>query len=931
MAGERIILAELDLDVQALVKASMESKQAILELRNEQKELKKSGEEGSAQFIRNEAELKRLTPIYNAQTKAIAAQVSEGGKLQNQTMAITEATERLNITEQEYRDNNQQLYALRKNLVKGTEDYQKSLDMLNGKIDENNAYLKENGSAADKLRMNIGAYREDIVGAAQDLNPLNGGLSGFIERAQTAGGLGPFLGGALKTMAAGIWGVTKASLAFLATPIGAVIGAIGIAIGGLVTYLRSTQEGMDKITAVTRPLQAVFSALLGVVQNVGKFLFEAFSNPKKTMVELYEFVKQNLINRFKALSEIIEGIVTLDFKKVVDGTLQAATGVEDMTDKIKNAANETGKFLSDAAKKGSEIDRLTKEIEKSQLTLNRKQIEYNDLLDEQQLIAKNTSLDFAERKKASEEIIRISKQMGDEEAAIIQKKIERLKIEQSLNDTSREGVQEMIDLEVELDAAMDRGLEAQKEQLRVIAGARKEAMKEAADARQKTLDDAVSTLKLEYDIFIQMQGDKAKSVEEQIALAEELRKKQIEIAEADYAASKKTSLDKLALQKATNDANIAFMATQTTAMIENADKELQNILANNKTKLDNNKFLNDEMVKQEIERLKIVAEAEKDNAQLKLDAGKLSQEEYYAEIDRINEDNYKKSQALNIQREQAERERKLIDLESQKIIDEENFILQMEADREKLEIKREQELAEAEKTGADMSLIKAKYAQLEKNIDESVNDFKLQQRIDLISGLKGLFGQESKIGKALAVAEIVNSTVSNATKAFQQAAVYASNPLTAALAVNAAIQGGIIIATGVAQTAKTVGAKFEKGGVVEIGGNRHSAGGTKFWGEDGTSFEAERGELIGVMNRNAASHFMAFNNAFPANSGYASSGRYANGGIVSREVASPEINIDTLALKIAEAVSSMPPPVIGVEEFISVANTRASIKQMTSH
>lgn len=40
---------------------------------------------------------------------------------------------------------------------------------------------------------------------------------------------------------------------------------------------------------------------------------------------------------------------------------------------------------------------------------------------------------------------------------------------------------------------------------------------------------------------------------------------------------------------------------------------------------------------------------------------------------------------------------------------------------------------------------------------------------------------------------------------------------------------------------------FAKGGI--IGGNLHSAGGTTFYGSDGSAFEAERGELLAIVNR----------------------------------------------------------------------------------
>jgi len=111
-----------------------------------------------------------------------------------------------------------------------------------------------------------------------------------------------------------------------------------------------------------------------------------------------------------------------------------------------------------------------------------------------------------------------------------------------------------------------------------------------------------------------------------------------------------------------------------------------------------------------------------------------------------------------------------------------------------------------------------------------------------------------------------------------------------------------------------------------IGGNRHAAGGTLFTGTDGTRFEAEQGELVGVMNRNAAHHFMAFNNAFPAG-GSTAPNYFANGGIVSREIAQQQLNIDELASKIALANSAIPAPIVAVQDIITQGNSYIQVRE----
>lgn len=136
----------------------------------------------------------------------------------------------------------------------------------------------------------------------------------------------------------------------------------------------------------------------------------------------------------------------------------------------------------------------------------------------------------------------------------------------------------------------------------------------------------------------------------------------------------------------------------------------------------------------------------------------------------------------------------------------------------------------------ELNLIEQANAEQSKQIAAAVDEFKLQSRSQVLSGLAGLFGQESVLGKAFALAQIANDTVTNASKAFTQASVFASNPLTAALAPNAYIQGGIIIATGAAQAAKLVLPKKQlyTGGYTGAGGKYETA----------DDIQIHRGEMV---------------------------------------------------------------------------------------
>ena len=132
------------------------------------------------------------------------------------------------------------------------------------------------------------------------------------------------------------------------------------------------------------------------------------------------------------------------------------------------------------------------------------------------------------------------------------------------------------------------------------------------------------------------------------------------------------------------------------------------------------------------------------------------------------------------------------------------------------------------------------------------------------------------------------------------------------------------IAFAVGATANSIrqinSAKFEKGGLMEIGGKRHSQGGTKFIGEDGTRFEAEKGEMIGVLNRGASEVFMKFNNQF--GNGQMGTTFAENGGIISRSIdTTGNIDIDRLA----QTIASLPNPIVYVEELNAKQNLRNEI------
>lgn len=295
-----------------------------------------------------------------------------------------------------------------------------------------------------------------------------------------------------------------------------------------------------------------------------------------------------------------------------------------------------------------------------------------------------------------------------------------------------------------------------------------------------------------------------------------------------------------------------------------------------------------------------------------------------AEFARLEADAEKKAELAEKEKEKAlelaaaEDERKAIDAENKFAILEQELENEFELNQAYLDRQREAELFNAEKTGADKALINKKYNLAEKRLAAEITAFKQQQNAQILSGLVSLFGESSKIGKAFAIAEIVNNTALNASKAFAQAAVFASNPLTLPLAFNANLQGGLIVALGAAQVAKTSGLKLAGGGMVRGAGSGKS---------DSIPALLSNGESV-----NSANSTRMFAPLYSYLNELGGGSRFASGGIAgsSSSGSASIIDYDVLAAKMSEAFASLPAPQVSVEEINTISKNIQVIENLAT-
>lgn len=940
MANEKIVLAQLDIDIKGLIKAAQEATTALEAINSELKNLKGSGQESSQYFAEMQQQAQLFTKLLDQQKAALQEQIKQQEKLAETQKNVAGALHQTTEAQKNLTNSMAAGRALTAEYTNNAADATDAINDLNAALNENRSLMADNSGTENQVKT-FNDYKEQVTESFNSINIFNGGLGGFISRAQEAGGVGPLVKGAFEGMSQGIMGMTRSSLAFIATPIGAVIAALGIVISAVVSYFKDTQEGIDKVTAVTRPLQSVFNALIGVFQNVGKYIADAFTNPKQAIIDFGTAIKDNLINRLvgtaelipklgKAIGLLFEGKFSQAGKVAADAVGKVALGTENITDKVAAASKQTASFLTQAYERGQKIDQLQKSLDKGMANYTKRNSELTLQLDKQNAVADNTNATFKQREIAATQAIATAKEHNRLLLGRMDTEIKLLKLKQEENgitDAEKANLAEMTAKRNESAAQYANNEKALSDKLGTI---RQDAAAKEQEHRKKAAQENAQKLKLELDLLTENENHKTKTLEQELELAKKVATKKKAIADAEFAATDKTENDKiaktLAYAKIDNEltqAQIDNTAKVAQAKVDAAGKEVQEFINANQSKLDDDKFFSQESYNTEVARLDSIAQKQKDFQQTRLTLGVINEQEYSDAIKNIDDANKATKDGLEAEKNEAEKAKIAIDLENKRAADTANMDYDLGFQLEKLDAQKTQELEAAEKTGADKSLIEAKYAKIEKDTRTAVMNNKLDLANSTFTSLQGILGKESAAGKAMAVAQATIDTYKSAVSAYSSmSGIPIVGPALGAVAAAAAVAAGI---ANVKKITSTKAPKAEKGALFSIGGNRHSNGGTMFTGADGTQFEAEKGELIGVMNRNAAAHFMAFNNAFPAGGGSAPN-YFANGGIVSREIASPSLNIDELAAKIALANSAIPAPVVAVQDIITQGNSYVQVR-----
>lgn len=919
--AQQVEVLQLDINTSALIAKMTATRAEIDKIKQSQKDLTSANLQASDAYTQNAVQLNRLQSSYNQQKAVVTQLTTATDKFASTTQATTAAINKENTSITEAKENNKQLITLRNELNTSTEAGKAALNSINEKLDANNKYIKDNVSGYEKQKIGIGDYKTAITGALNDTGLFGGKVQEVTQALGNFSGIFTTMKNQVKDGAAQIRssasateGMTMAqkalsiatavgtgamrifTVALAATGIGLIIAAVVLLIGYFKTFdplVDKLEQGMAAFGAAIRVVQQALASLFDSTQDSGKAFSELGDNMAKAakdaaklkaaQQDLADLQNSQEVANAKASQQYDELILKSKNRTLTEreriAFLQKAEAIETANYRQRSA-------LADADLKQSiEAARIKGGLSNEELAnLQRNTIAYGTYLLNQ---GKITDEELSNLKKA--ELGKIS---------IDAESTKRLEKNQNAQDKLADDAQ------------------AKREKAAADAEA---AVQKRTAAAQKLIDDAIKKNNEELQLYIASEGIRKKTMSDQLAFEETVKNKRLANLQAEFDAGKisktKFETDKLNI---TNE----FAKKQADVAVANADLELAVFLSTHESKINSNKFLNDTLYQQELDRINRVSEAEAAAATARLVAGTINADEYNAQIKAIDDKYAADKVATQLAKEEADKEKQAIDLQNKIVAEGEAFAFDLALQTEQENQRYQLELEAAEKTGADTDIIKQKHATIQKGIERNVQDNKLQLASDTFGNLAAILGKESAAGKAMAVAQATIDTYKAATSAYSaMSGIPIVGPVLGAIAAGAAVAAGIANVKKITSTKTASVPTRAEGGAIPTLSNGVINNGSNvvpLSNGDDTLAYVKQGEVILNQEQQARAgghrFFQSIGVPGFANGGFVGSPSY------SQANASYSIDYEKLANSIAQANSTLPAPVVNVTDITSQQN-----------
>ena len=346
-------------------------------------------------------------------------------------------------------------------------------------------------------------YRTDTGEVTRSLDDIVSGLEGVDNKIEeTARGTKKIEGGLKATGKTGSIGFRAIGTAIKATGIGLLV----VIVAKLIEKFTENKKVAEALEVVFAGIGAVINTIFELAEPLGEVLINAFNNPMEALKNIGNAIKQNIINRLEGLLEFIPAVgeaIKLVFqgewtqagKVAADAAGKMVLGVEDITEKVGEAAEAVGEFANDFVKKTRTAIKSSNDLVKAQQRLRDQQRDLN--------------VEYAEARAEIEQL----KQQRDDERLSIQ---ERIAAAQEASDKDSEFAQKRMDIANAEVSLIQREI--------ALQGETEERLDRLAEARIAAAEAAESSAAVQTELMtsiIGLQNEQIAKQEELNALSEE--------------------------------------------------------------------------------------------------------------------------------------------------------------------------------------------------------------------------------------------------------------------------------------------------------------------------------------------------------------------------------------------------------------------------
>ena len=381
-------------------------------------------------------------------------------------------------------------------------------------------------------------------GATKEVDGLNKSIKKTGDSSkETQNSLNTLTGGAVSRFSAlktNVLGVVKSFKSLRVAIIASGIGALVLAVVALGQAFTRSEAGQNKFAKILGVIGSITGNLLDLLADLGEKLISVFTNPKEAIMSFVKLIRDNVVNRFEGLLELIPKLgkaINLLFKGQFSEAGKVATnavgkvvlGVEDVVEKTQQATEATKDFIkelereantaAEIADKRAKADKIERANTVERAKADREIADLRFKAEQRDLFTATERIKFLEDASALEEKI------TNQEIEAARLRFEAKSQENKLTKSTTEDLNEQAQLEAQLIGLETSKLRLQKRLQTSITTFRNEekALRDAArkEKEEEANEEIENLRKVEAERNKQLQ----KQIQEEESVSEFLTRK----------------------------------------------------------------------------------------------------------------------------------------------------------------------------------------------------------------------------------------------------------------------------------------------------------------------------------------------------------------------------------------------------------------------